>query len=100
LKDKAAILRVLYEPFMTISRRLRFNAMRDMSELREFPMVVALSMATLSAIAVTFYGTFLLALCKECRRHHICYVVCFQIKSFEHPISEDREREELTSRAA
>jgi hypothetical protein len=63
-------------------------------------MVVALTMATLSAIGVAFYGSFLFALCKECRRHRICYVVCLQIKSFEHPISEDREREGLTSWAA
>ena len=63
-------------------------------------MIVALSVATLSATSVAFYGTFLFALCKESRRLGICYVVYVQTKSYECQMLEERDREEFIPRAA
>ena len=59
-------------------------------ELLEFTMLVAISMATLSALGVAFYVRFLFALCKECIHHRICCVVCMRVESPEHVLSDDR----------
>lgn len=72
----------------------------DKDELREFVMLVAVSMATLCALGVAFYARFLFALCKECRHQRICYLVCLRTHSPEQEVPDDHVFDTSIARAA
>jgi hypothetical protein len=70
------------------------------SELLEFFMLAAISVATLSALSTAFYVRFLFALRKEWSRHGICYLVCLRSYSTEQASEDDRPIDESIRRAA
>jgi hypothetical protein len=63
-------------------------------------MITAVSIATLCPLGVAFYARFLVALCKECRHQHICYLVCVRNQSAEHPTPGERTSDIPIPRAA
>jgi len=62
--------------------------------------LLSVAISTLCTLGVTFYLRFLIALCKECRRHRICYLVRLQSDSLEHAIPDDRVLDVSFPRAA
>jgi hypothetical protein len=63
-------------------------------------MLVAISLATLSALATAFYVRFLFALRKEWSRQGICYLVCLRSYSTEQASEDDRTIDASIPRAA
>ena len=68
--------------------------------LLEFVMLVAISMATLSALSNAFYVRFLFALRKEWGHHGIRYLVCLRSYSTEQASEDDGTIDASISRAA
>jgi hypothetical protein len=52
-------------------------------------MLVAVCLATLSALALAFYAKFLFALCKEHRIQPVCYLVRLRIHSPGQALADD-----------
>jgi hypothetical protein len=69
-------------------------------ELLEFVMLVAISVATMSALATAFYLRFLFALRKEWSQHGICYLVCLCSYSTEQASEDDPTIDASIPRAA
>jgi len=69
-------------------------------ELLEFVMLVAISMAALSALSTAFYLRFLFALRKEWSHHGICYLVCLRSYSTEQASEDDGTIDASIPRAA
>lgn len=63
-------------------------------------MLAAVCMTTVYTIGVAFYARFVFALCKECRRERISYLVRLRIDSAEHVIREHRVSDTQLPRAA
>jgi uncharacterized protein (UPF0179 family) len=63
-------------------------------------MVSIAAITALCAVSISFYLRFLIALCKECRRHRICYFVRLEPGSEEYLIPHTQELGTSISRAA
>jgi hypothetical protein len=62
--------------------------------------LVTISIAALCTLGVAFYVRFLIALCKECRHHCICYLVRLESSSLEHTTPDGRVLNPSIQRAA
>jgi len=63
-------------------------------------MVAIAAMTALCTIGIGFYVRFLVALCKECSHHRICYLVRLQPSSEEYVLPNTQELGASISRAA
>jgi len=63
-------------------------------------MLLAVFLAIVSALGVTFYARFAYALCKECARPRVYPLVCFRTHRPEHAIPDERTLDASIPRVA